>query len=281
MVFIDFRPLRIVTGLLLFLAVAYAQAGEALRLGVFPYFSAEQLVALHRPLKDYLARAIGRPVRLVSAADFRTFKQRTLRGRYDLLITAPHLGRVAEKQAGYHWLGVTANRSEAVFLAARGSHIRQLADLRGKRLALPPRLAIVHQMALETLEGLGLDPNKDLRIQPRRSHDMALYAAIRGDADAAAVGRPTWLHYDAPEKKRLRVIGRSASIPGFALMAHARLDPALRERLKTALRRFAGTREGRAYFNATGLEGVRDVEAADLTLLDHFLARIRAVTGGG
>jgi phosphonate transport system substrate-binding protein len=273
------RYRRFVTGLLLFCLSVPSLAGT-LRLGVFPYFSAEQLVALHYPLKDYLAQTSGLHIRLVSAPDFRTFKRRTAEGRYDLLITAPHLGRMAERQAGYRWLGVTVNRSEAVFVALRDTGIRGLADLQSKRLALPPRLAIIHQMALETLEGAGLKPGRDLAIMPRRTHDQALYAVIRGDADAAAVGRPTWLRYDAPGKERLQVIGRSASIPGFALMAHSRLAPEMRERLRKALHAFAGTREGKAYFSATGLGGVRMIEPADLALLDHYLARIQAAFEG-
>ena len=273
------RCRRLVTGLLLFCLSVPSLAGT-LRLGVFPYFSAEQLVALHRPLKDYLAKTTGLHIRLVSAPDFHTFKRRTLEGHYDLLITAPHLGRVAEQQAGYRWLGVTINRSEAVFVAPRDTDIRQLADLRSKRLALPPRLAIIHQMALEALEGVGLKPGRDLTIMPRRTHDQALYAVIRGDADAAAIGRPTWLRYNAPGKERLQVIRRSASIPGFAVMAHSRLAPELRERLRKALHAFAGTREGKAYFSTTGLGGVRAIETADRALLDHYLARIQAALKG-
>ncbi len=273
------RCRRFVMGVLLFCLSVPSLAG-ALRLGVFPYFSAEQLVALHRPLKDYLAKTTGLHIRLVSAPDFRTFKRRTAEGRYDLLITAPDLGRLAEQNADYRWLGVTANRSEAVFVAPRGTDIRRLADLQSKRLALPPRLAITHQMALETLEGAGLKPGRDLAIMPRHTHDQALYAVIRADADAAAVGRPTWLRYDAPGKERLQVIGRSASIPGFALMAHSRLAPEMRERLRKALHAFAGTREGKAYFSTTGLGGVRMIEPADLALLDHYLARIQAAFEG-
>lgn len=253
-----------------------ALSAKSLSLAVFPYFSPEQLVTLHKPLKDYLARATGLQLHLVSAPDFKTFKQRTAAGRYDLLITAPHLGRLAEKQADYRWLAVTSNYSEAVFLARRDSGLHDIADLKGHRLALPPRLAIIHQMALEALEKRGLRPGRDVTIVPRKSHDQALYALILGETDAAAIGRPTWRRYRAPEKRTLMVIGRSQHIPGFAIMAHPRLADATIERLRQALYRFPSTPEGKAYFDATGLEGVRPITEQDLALLDHYLARIRA-----
>lgn len=258
------------------LLCATGLAAKPLSLAVFPYFSPEQLVTLHKPLKDYLARATGLQLHLMSAPDFKAFKERTAAGRYDLLITAPHLGRLAEKQAGYRWLAVTSNYSEAVFVARRDRGLHTIADLKGRRLALPPRLAIIHQMALETLEQQGLRPGHDVTIVPRKSHDQALYSAILGEVDAAAIGRPTWRRYRAPEKRTLMVIGRSQQIPGFAIMANPRLPDVTVERLRRALYTFPSTPEGKAYFDATGLEGVRQITEQDLALLDHSLALIRA-----
>ncbi|HHI76153.1 MAG TPA: phosphate/phosphite/phosphonate ABC transporter substrate-binding protein [Gammaproteobacteria bacterium] len=279
------NPLTLATRLLLLwlllAGAATAAQRTALVLGVFPYFSPEQLATLYRPLADHLEARLGRPVRLVSAPDFATFKRRTAAGRYDILVTAPHLGRIAERRNGYRWLALTRNRSEAVFVSRRDSGIHTLGDLRGRRLALPPPLAIVHQMALETLERLGMEPQHDLRLLPRKSHDQALYAVIQGDADAAAFGLPTWRRYRAPEKRALVVIGRSASIPGFAILAHPRLGEPLLERLREALFAFPDTAEGRHFFDATALEGVRPVTHADRALLDHYLARIRAAREAG
>ena len=66
-----------------------------LTLGVFPYVSPVQLAAFHAPLKDYLTKSLGRPVTLVTAPDFNSFVDRTRDGQYDIIFTAPHLGRLA------------------------------------------------------------------------------------------------------------------------------------------------------------------------------------------
>ena len=271
------KRIRPLLCLLLFTGLTLAgalQAAPPLRLGIFPYFSPEQLATLHKPLKDYLARQTGRPIQLVSAPSFKAFIQRTRENRYDLLITAPHLGRLAEKRSGYAWLALTRNFSMAVFVSLRDSGIRDLAGLRGHSLALPPRKAIIHQAALETLEDAGLRPGRDLRIRSYPSHDKALYAVLNRDTDAAAFGRPTWLRYEAPDKDRLQVIGESEHIPGFALMIHPRVGERLTRRLRQALFRFAQTPAGQAYFQRTGLEGVREPGPADMALLDHYLGRI-------
>ena len=263
--------------LLLFALSLPVGATPPLRLGVFPYISAEQLVQLYQPLRDYLQTETGQPIRLLSAPDFRQFIQRTGDGRYDIVITAPHLGRRAQQQHGYHWIGFTGNRSTAVFVAPRNGPVQQLRDLAGRRLALPPRVAIVHQLALEKLESLDLGS----RVTPVTfpSHDRALYALLHAKTDAAAIGRPTWLRYAAPDKDSLRVIGEGEEIPGFAVLFNARMPPELGARLREAFYRFGQSPAGKKWFESTGLQDIRPPRKTELQRLDHYLGRIDAARG--
>lgn len=249
-------------------------AAEPLRLGIFPYFSAEQLVRLHKPLKDYLAETTGESIQLVSAPDYPRFIQRTAQGRYDILITAPHLGQRAHREEGYRWLGFSRNFSQAVFVARSGSGVDRIEDLAGRKLALPPATAIIHHMALEALQAKGIEADRDLAITTRRSHDQALFAVLRGETAAAAIGRPTWLRYQAPEKETLQVIGRSEQIPGFAFLIHPRVADEVAERFRLALFDFEQTRRGMNYFDITGLEGMRTGTRQDFERLDHYLQKI-------
>ncbi len=255
---------------------ALASPGGQLRMGVFPYHSPEQLVRLHKPLKDFLQEATGQPTRLVSAPDFDRFIERTAAGRYDVLITAPHLGRTAQKEHGYRLLGFTRNRSRAVFVARIDSGLNGLDALTGKVLALPPPQAIIHHLALDTLEGIGLPARGRLQLLAKPSHDKALFAVLRGEADAAAVGLPTWLRYQVPGKGKLQIIGESKSIPGFAVLLHSELPAEVQDRIRDALFSFGNSPQGEAYFTATGLEGLREPSAQDNAQLDVFLERIRS-----
>lgn len=253
---------------------AAAAPDGPLRMGVFPYHSPEQLVRLHKPLKDFLEAAAGQAIRLVSAPDFDRFIERTVEGRYGLIITAPHLGRSAQRSGRYHLLGFTRNRSRAVFVARIDSGLDGLEALTGKALALPPQQAIIHHVALNMLERSGLRAQSGLRLITKPSHDKALFAALRGETDAAAVGLPTWSRYPAPEKSELHIIGESESIPGFAVLLRADLPAGLGNRIRSALFRFESTPQGEAYFGATGLEGMRKPSAGDESQLDDYLERI-------
>lgn len=264
---------RLITAVLFLAGTALA---EPLRMGIFPYHSPEQLVRLHKPLKDYLAHRSKQPFRLVSAPDFKQFIQRTGERRYHVLITAPHLGRIAQRDHGYRWLGFTRNHSRAVFLTRPDTGLQAVTDLGGQHLALPPRIAIIHQAALRHLQKHGLSPGVDLTLMPRKSHDAALFAVLRGESDAAVIGLPTWLRYDLPEKNTLRVIGQSEPVPGFALLVHPGVPTQTAEDIREALYRFESTPGGNAYFDKTGLEGIRPVDNRDLEQLDQYLEGIAA-----
>lgn len=248
---------------------ALSANAEALRLGIFPYFSPSKLVSLHFPLTQHLSTQLERPVNLVSAPSFGVFQSRTAERSYDLLITAPHLGRIAEN-SGYRWLAVTRNISHAVFVAHRDRSFEGIADLRHRRLSLPPANAIVHQFALQELRKAGIPPEQ-LTLQVRNFHDNALRAVVRGDADAAAVGSPTWERYLASGKRELEMLGKSVDIPGFAIMVHERVPEDVREQLHQALFEFAASPAGNLYFEKNALKGLREPETADFIFLDRYL----------
>ncbi len=100
---------------------ALASENTPLTLGVFPYVTPAQLASFHTPLKDYLAKSLQRPVSLVTAPDFDSFVDRTRKGQYDIIITAPHLGRLAETRDSYKRLAQTGHSSlpKAFFSPAR------------------------------------------------------------------------------------------------------------------------------------------------------------------
>lgn len=257
-------------------AASASEQADPLTLGVFPYFDPATLASLHLPLKTHLSSTSGQRMTLVSAPDFRTFKQRSHEGRYDVLVTAPHLGRIAQLHGDYEWLAFTSNYSHAVFVALAASGITQVEDLRGKTLALPPKGAIIHHLALAHLEMHGLLPGNDVMIETLSSHNNAMLAAIRGDVDAAAFGRPTWLRYAAPDRERLQLIDQSEQIPGFAVLVHPRIDAAVRKSIGKGLFAFPDTDAGQAYFDATGLDGIRPANDTDMELLDRYIERMAA-----
>jgi phosphonate transport system substrate-binding protein len=263
-------------GLVLLLASPAAPAANSLTLALFPNVSRVQLVEFHTPLKRYLEAELKRPVELVTAPDFLTYARRTLAGEYDLILSAPHIGRLAEKRAGFQRLVMTGHEVQAVFLVQRESPIRELADLKGRTVMIAQPGSIIYQMAVEHLRQHGLVPGRDVTIVETGTHNNALYAPARGEADASATGILLWMNAEPALKAQLRELDRTPGTPGLTLHAHPHVEPALREKIRAALLRFPQTPEGRAYFEQTGLKGFRPIDDQSMKAIDPFVPAVEA-----
>lgn len=248
--------------------------------GVFPYMSPAALAARHGPLRAWLAQELDAPVNLVSAPDFETFARRTCQGDYALALTAPHLGRLAQRDCGQMVLAVTANRSAAVFVAHRDSGLTSLADLRGQTLHAPPQLAIIHQLGIEALMAAGLDTDTDITIEVAQSHNSALLAVIQ-QGGAGLVGLPTWQDARRSGQDQLVEIFRTRDIPGFVLLGNPQRLPAQRlAALSRDLLVLHAETVGERYFQGSGLVRFVQPEPGLLEALDPFADRAARALGG-
>lgn len=256
--------------LLLALVTLPAQAEAPLVLGVFPYVSPAQLMAFHRPLAQHVSEVVSRPVELVSASNFGAFVEATRRGDYDLVLTAPHLGRLAETRDGYRRVVRSRHEVQGVFLARRDSQIERLEDLEGKVLMMAQRVSIIFQMAEESLRQHGLVDGRNIRVIETRTHNNAMWAPLRGEADASVTGTLLLDKLEHAQKDELRIIGRTPAVPGFMLMANARLPAAQVKRLQADLPGWADTPEGDAYFGTNGLIGFALIDEPEMQSLDPY-----------
>jgi len=248
-------------------------ASENLRqlsLGLFPYVTSAQLVQFHSPLKEYLSKTLGVEVNLVTAPDFESFMQRTKNGEYDIIFTAPHLGRLAEKRDGYRRLAMTGHNVEGIFLAKKESSINSLNDLQGKSVMVAQRISVIYQMVEQTLAAKGLIDGKNISIIETKTHNNALYAPLRDEADASVTGILLWQTLGQEYKDKLKVIGTTNTVPGFVVMSHSRLLVRIQKLLKKSLFDFAGTEEGKAYFETTRLKGFLPIDSKTMKELDPY-----------
>ena len=253
-------------------AGSQAAAGEKpdLILGVFPYVSPVQLAEFHTPLKDHLAKSLNRPVTLVTAPDFDSFVERTRQGQYDVIITAPHLGRLAESRDGYRPLAMTGHTVQGIFLTRKDSDIRTIEDLRGKSVMIAQRTSIIYQMAEHLLREKGLVPGDTLTIKETRTHNNAMHAPLRGEADASVTGTLLWRVLGDEQKDQMRVIGMTEEAPGFVLMAHKRIPRQEADTLRKILLGYHDVPGSEAYLSTTGYKRFRKVDDKVMKRLEPY-----------
>lgn len=264
------------TGFALWSAGAVRAADTLLEVGVFPYLSAQAILTTYQPVRTHLETVLKRPVQLSTAQDFPTFVARTQRGDYDLVITAPHFARLAQREAGYVPLVQYTRTLRGVVVVAANSPIKSITELRGQSIAAPSRLAIVSMMGLRLLATGGLRPGRDFSLQVASSHTSAVLSVKNGE-NAAALTEASALQQMPPELARsVRVLAPTGRVQSVVFLVHSRLDRTEREQLKTELLRFAQeTDAGRAFLKSSGYEGLRAVTEKDLRALDTYMDELK------
>jgi len=265
------RTCSLALALLLGTGTAHADEKTPLVLGVFPYVTPVQLAQFHAPLKDYLAKTLQRPVTLVTAPDFMTFVDRTRDGQYDILFTGPHLGRLAETRDGYRRLAQTSHTVQGFFLARKDSGIQKIEDLKGKKVMIAQKVSIIYQMAEQSLREKGLVPGETVTIVETRTHNNAIHAPVRGEADASVTGKLLWHVLDEKQKEQLQLFATTAEAPGFLLMAHPRVSAQDAETIRKLLLDFHKTPGNEAYFETNGLENFQPVDDRTMKGLDPYI----------
>lgn len=269
------RPLMTAAAVML-LGAGHAAADDAIEFGILPTLSARATLSTYQPLREHLEERLHRPVTLITAPDFATYVERTRRGVYSFLVTAPHFARLAQIESGYVPMVRIKRELRGLIVVREDSDIQTLAGLRGKIISTPERMAVVSMLGLELLRAQGLEPGRDVTVRPATSFTSAVLAVQNGES-AAAITAPTALG-QMPEdvRARLRVIASTASVPGTVYMAHPRVPPAEIERMTQLLLEFsADPTRGKAFFEHTGYEGLVRVAPEEMRALDPYVAELK------
>ena len=255
-------------GMSLFSPAAPA-AESALTFGLYPYLTPQKLTAGLAPLRDHLQQSSGRSITLTTAPSNAQFLDRIQAGDYDLIFAAPHFARIAERDFGFRRVAMTVYHVHAYVIVPKESPIQSPTDLRGKRLAMPPRDSMNALLVQESLRGVGLDPARDIVFRDYDTNENALAAPMRGDTDAGVTGHLVWLRSGL--KERTRSVLETPSVPGFMLMAHPRVPAPLIEKWRSAAYGFGETPEGKASLSASGYGGWVPIDDASMQAMDRHL----------
>ena len=259
--------------LTLCLAFPAVAADGPLKLGVIPYLSTRALLGFYEPVQKALEARLGRSVELVTATDYLTFHQRTLAREYDIVITNPVYGRIAQKEAGFEPLARAATNLTPLLIVPKQSSAAAPTDLAGKTVAITENTATITQIGQDFLRRQNVS---GIKYVVTRSHTNSIAFLERGEADAA-ISSATAMKQAVPTSRAnvrvLREIGSNVP-PVMYLLAPDR--PGISAaRVRVVLMEFAASEEGKRYIEALGHEGIAPVTAKDLSALDPFAEELK------
>jgi len=199
------------------------------------------------PLRRYLERELGMPVRLVTPERYAATIAALRGGEADAAMLGEFATRQGAELGGIEPLVAPTGRDDeiptyrSVVVTRIDSGIRDLADLRGREIGLVDAQSTSGYLVPRAmLREQGIDPDRDVTTRLFGRHATVVEAVLAGEVVAGAVHEsriaPDSLER-GPEFARLRAIARSRPIPLGPMVIRASLDPALRDRLARAMLR--------------------------------------------
>lgn len=243
---------------------AAAGADIPLVLGVFPSLTPRQIVATYRPLAEALEKQLQRRVVVYSARDFKTFVERTRQGRYDLLLTAPHLAWLAREEAGYRPLLKYARPVRGLLVVKSDSPYQEPGALRGRTLATADSVAVAVLAVEAELGAHGLRRDVDYRTVDAGTHLNAVMQVVKGRADGAMLGLHPYRLLPPELRRQVRVLAETPPLSSMMVLSHPRVGDAEAHAVSGALLDFAASPAGQTFIRRGGLGGFARVDGSEL-----------------
>lgn len=260
---------------------AFAQVPKTqLTVGVLPNVSARLIYSSYQPLDAYLERITGHSVDIQTAKDFKEFNARTLAGDYDLVVTAPNLGRLAQIDGKWDLLAVYEPAIPALLVTLKSNSNSGVDQLRGKSLALANPQSLVALAGLQWLKTQGLQVGTDYTIAMAANEDSLGTLLKTGEAPLAMMSQGEFNAKTSEMKQLLRISTTFAQIPGFFVLANPKMTPAERQSLKNTLMGFQKSAEWNSFSDLSGVKAIRDLSKSDISFIDPFVEMTRASLNG-
>ncbi len=253
-----------------------AQAATVFTLGILPNHSARTLATSYEPLRAYLAWHLKQPVRIESAADFTRFQERTRRGDFDLTLTAGHLARLVQKDAGFQPLAQFTPDHTALLMGFIDHPINAISQLRGRQVAVVDRLAATVMATLNHLAAQGLQAGRDFRVVEHRSHASAAYSLNSGLSAALITTHQGMQHMPIELRNRLLELQRVTDVPALVFLARPDLPKARAAALTRLLLDFQHETAGTAFLQQTGYRSLVEADEARMKRVDGYLKATRS-----
>ena len=260
-----------ITITLLFSCLSVTAADKPISFGFFPYVSPAKLIKHQKGLIDHFTQGISQPISISTASNFREYIDNVKAGKYDIIYSAPHLARLAEIKYGYQRISMTTHKIRAFLLVPKQSDHKNITDLKHKTIAIGPPLAIVHQIAVQTLHDQGMQQGKDYTLNVTKTHDNAIFSLINGDSDAAITGIKIWKTLRPHYKNKLRVLSSSIKSPGFMILGNSKIPKTTIEKLKSLSASFNKTPAGQKYlFNS-----LKPIDNNSMKEMDNYITVLK------
>jgi ABC-type phosphate/phosphonate transport system substrate-binding protein len=223
--------------------------------GTFSGASPPEIVDKYRPLAEVVGKALKAPVVISPVCSFTRLESGIGEKRFDLVMARPSdYSARAIRDHGYKFVAQVQPDVSCVYVVPKDSPLKSLADVKGKRVALPEKTSYMGQVCAAGLRDKGCDAYN--KAQFVKEQAVVMYQLKEKNVDVGGMSSHSKaVSPEALEKAGLRELGRSPAQPYFPVIASERLSPAQIEAVKKELFALSETPAGKAVLAKVGLKG--------------------------
>jgi phosphonate transport system substrate-binding protein len=244
-----------------------------LTLGFVPSLEADKIGESAQPIADFLGKELGVPVKTFTATSYVGLIEAMGSGKTDIGALNSFGYVLGHEQNGAKILVKTSRKGkltyQGIFVARADSGIKSIEEAKNKRMAwVDPASTSGYLFPAAYLKSQGHDPNTFFsQTKFAGSHDNAVRAVYNGDVDVAAVYddvRERIIDKLPDIKEKVAVIGKTEPIPNDTFSVRKDLDPALAEKIKAALLKYAASAEGKkTLLDTFDIDGLAEAQDSD------------------
>jgi len=223
--------------------------------GTFSGASPSELVDKYRPVADVIGKALKAPVMISPVCDFKRLESGIKEDRFDFVMARPadYTAR-AIRDSGYRHVAQVVPDVSCVYVVPKDSPLKSLAEVKGKRVALPGKSSYMGQLCIAELRDNGCDAANKAQFVKEQS--VVMYQLKEGNVDVGGMSS----HSKAVEpaalaKAGLRELGRSRPQPYFPVIASKRMTDAQVDAVRKELVGLSESPAGQAVLAKAGLGG--------------------------
>jgi len=255
------------------------ETGREYVFAIHPLNNPVRLLEIYGPVIDYLNRNIVEAsFRLEASRNYEEFEKKLYGRQFHFALPNPYQ-TLTSLQYGYHVIAKMGDDDKftGVILVRRDSGIKQVRDLKGKKVSYPAATALAATMMPQYyLQTHGLDVNSDIENLYVGSQESSIMNVYLGQVAAAATWPLPWEAFqnENPEKAReLEVRWETDPLINNGVVARDDMPASLVKRVAEVLVSLHASEEGRHMLARMPLSRFELADDQRYHVIDEFLRR--------
>jgi len=247
----------------------YADKNRVYSIGIVPQFEIRHIRKIWNPIIKEIEKNTGYKLRLIGSPTIPDFEREFNAGRFDFAYMNPYHILLAEKSQGYIPLVRDIGRKLHGILVVRAdSGINSIKDLNGKKIAFPAPNALgaslLMRANLKNIHGIDFNP---VYV---KTHSSVYLNVVVKQTDAGGGVQKTLNQQKNNIKETLRIIHRTPDVSPHPFVAHPRISPQVREKVRNTFLKLAKNKTGKSLLSKIPMKKIGKAKMNDYTSLKKY-----------